>query len=81
MLVALGFAPNNAGFGAARVENNDIDAARIVLQKLHGRDDFVRIIVLESEADIKVVGNWAKPFDLKTATLAQISELMYGEKT
>lgn len=81
MLVALGFAPNNAGFGSARVESDDIDAARIVLQELHGRDDFVRIIILESKADIKVVGNWAKPFELKTATLAQIEELMYGEKT
>jgi hypothetical protein len=76
MIAALGFAPNNEGFGTVCVENNDIDAAKAKLAETFNRDDFVRVVILESAAPISIVGNWKAPFDFKNATLDQIAELM-----
>ena len=75
MFIALGFAPNNAGFGVACVDNDDIDNAKQKLAETFGRDDFVRIIILESDSPIFIAGNWKAPFDFKHATLDQIAEL------
>jgi len=79
MLIALGFTPNNGGFGVALVEDADIEKARATLREMHNRDDFIRVIILESSGDINIVGNWAAPFNLKTASLDQIAAIMYGE--
>lgn len=79
MLIALGFTPNNGGFGVVVVEDADIEKAKKKLCEMHNRDDFIRVIILESSGDISVVGNWAAPFNLKTASLDQIAAIMYGE--
>lgn len=76
MIVALGFAPNNKGFGVALVENDDMESARTALVDCHGRDDFVRIIVLKSSAPIEIVGNWRENFNLKHASLDEVAALM-----
>lgn len=76
MIAALGFTPGNAGFGAALVESDDMEAARATLVEQHGRDDFVRIVLLKSESPIFIVGNWREKFNPKHATLDQIAELM-----
>jgi hypothetical protein len=76
MIAALGFVPGNAGFGVAIVESDDMDAAKTALSDCHGRDDFVRVIILKSETPIEIAGNWSAPFDLKNATLDQVATLM-----
>ena len=76
MIAAFGFVPNNRGFGVALVENDDMESARAALVAAHGREDFVRIILLQSDAPISIVGNWCEEFNPKHASLDEIAALM-----
>ena len=76
MIAALGFVPGNAGFGIAVVESDDMEAARTALVEQHGRDDFVRVVLLHSDTPISIVGNWREEFNPKHASLDEIAALM-----
>ena len=78
MIYALGFVPGNAGWGVAFVESDDVAAARAMLAAVHGRDDFVRIILLKSSSPIGIVGNWCEEFNLNHASIDEFAALIDG---